>query len=80
MLYLLRFVLPRFLDLPFDEKLITIVHELWHISPKFDGDLRRFEGRCYAHGHSRKGYDEHSKKMVDRWLALNPPETLYTFS
>jgi hypothetical protein len=79
MLYLLRFALPRFLDLPLDEKLITVVHELWHISPKFDGDLRRFGGRCYAHGHSRKGYDEHSKKMVDRWLALSPPETLYDF-
>jgi hypothetical protein len=79
MLYLLRFALPRFLDLPFEEKLITVVHELWHIGPKFDGDLRRFEGRCYAHGHSRKGFDEHSKKIVDRWLALNPPEAVYDF-
>ena len=40
MLYILNFYLPRFLDLPFREKLDTVVHELWHIGPKFDGDLR----------------------------------------
>ena len=33
MLYILNFCLPRFLDLPFGEKLTTVVHELWHISP-----------------------------------------------
>src|SRR4051812_15661969 len=40
-LYLLNFYLPRFMNLPLEEKLSTIVHELWHIGPKFDGDLRR---------------------------------------
>ncbi|HTN77604.1 MAG TPA: hypothetical protein VL096_20240, partial [Pirellulaceae bacterium] len=35
MLYVLSFYLPRFMDLVFREKLITIVHELWHISPQF---------------------------------------------
>ncbi len=49
MLYLLSFYVPRFLDLDLREKLITIVHELWHISPHFNGDIRRHEGRCYAH-------------------------------
>src|SRR5262245_3155456 len=33
MLYLLSFYLPRFLDLPLLEKLRTVFHELWHISP-----------------------------------------------
>ena len=41
MLYILNFYLPRFLDLPFREKLTTTLHELWHIGPKFDGDVRR---------------------------------------
>ena len=40
MLYVLNFYLPRFLDLGFREKLTTIAHELLHISPQFDGDLR----------------------------------------
>ena len=30
-----------FLDQTFEEKLVTVFHELYHISPAFDGDLRR---------------------------------------
>ena len=41
MLYVLSFYLPRFLEQTFREKLITVVHELYHISPAFDGDIRR---------------------------------------
>ena len=54
MLYLLSFYLPRFLEHPLREKLATVVHELWHIGPGFDGDLRRHPGRCYAHSHSQR--------------------------
>jgi hypothetical protein len=79
MLYVLDFYLPRFLDLPFREKLTTVLHELWHIGPKFDGDLRRLGGRCYAHGHSQKQYDAHIEALLDRWLLLAPPEPLYSF-
>ena len=78
MLYILSFYLPRFFQLEFREKLVTIVHELWHISPEFNGDLRRYEGRCYAH--SRGGsHDRQSEALADRWLAERPPETLYSF-
>ena len=69
MLYLLNFYLPRFLDLPFAEKLTTVAHELWHIGPRFDGDLRRFGGRCYAHSGSQRRYDAYVGRLVDRWLA-----------
>ncbi len=79
MLYILTFYLPRFLDLPFREKLTTVLHELWHIGPKFDGDLRRLGGRCYAHGSSQKQYDAHMEALFDRWLSLGPPESLYDF-
>ena len=79
MLYILNFYLPRFLDLPLDEKLITVVHELWHIGPRCDGDLRRFGGRCYAHSGSKKRYDAHVERLVERWRALGPPEPLYDF-
>ena len=73
MLYILNFYLPRFLDLPLDEKLITVVHELWHIGPRFDGDLRRFGGRCYAHSGSQRKYDAEVKRLVAAWLAPGPP-------
>ena len=79
MLYLLNFYLPRFLDLEFREKLNTVLHELWHVGPRFDGDLRRFSGRCYAHSGSRKRFDRQVDRMVDRYLALDPPEALLAF-
>lgn len=45
MLYLLTFCLPRYLDQEYDDKLVTLFHELYHINPAFDGDLRRHQGR-----------------------------------
>jgi len=79
MLYVLSVYLPRFMEHPLREKLITVVHELWHISPSFDGDLRRHPGRCYAHSHSQSEYDAEMGRLVDRWLALGPDESLYAF-
>jgi hypothetical protein len=78
-LYLLSFYLPRFLDLPLEEKLSTIVHELWHVGPRFDGDLRRHAGRCYAHGGSQRKYDAQMDRLAQRWLAADPPHALYEF-
>src|SRR5262245_34520580 len=79
MLYILSFYLPRFQNLDFREKLITVLHELWHISPDFSGDIRRHEGRYHAHTHSQAEYDEEMGRLVDRWLALGPPERLWQF-
>jgi len=79
MLYILRFYLPRFLDLPFAQKLTTVAHELWHIGPEFNGDLRRFNGRCYAHSPSRKSFDATAEQLARRWLDARPPESLYDF-
>jgi hypothetical protein len=79
MLYILTFYLPRFLDLPLREKLVTVLHELWHIGPKFDGDVRRLGRRCFAHGHSQKQYDAHVAALLDEWLSLDPPGELYGF-
>jgi hypothetical protein len=78
-LYILTFYLPRFLDAELEEKLTTILHELWHISPDFDGDLRRHPGRCYAHTHSQKEYDAAMSQLAFRWLQSEPPEPLYAF-
>jgi hypothetical protein len=79
MLYILNFYLPRFLDLSFREKLVTTLHELWHVGPKFDGDVRRLGSRCFAHGPSHKQYDARIEVFVDRWLSLGPPSELYDF-
>ena len=79
MLYILSFYLPRFMDLSLEEKLITVLHELWHISPAFDGDIRRHAGRCYAHTHSQAQYDAQMAVYARRWQAQNPPEPLWGF-
>ncbi|MEQ8846941.1 hypothetical protein [Botrimarina sp.] len=77
-LYLLNFYLPRFFDHPLEERLTTVVHELWHVSPGMDGDLRRHEGRCYAHGPRQKGYDANAARLGRKWLAADPPADLFT--
>ncbi|SNB47881.1 putative metallopeptidase [Geobacter sp. DSM 9736] len=78
-LYLIYFLVPRFLDLPLREKLVTIFHELYHISPEFNGDIRRFAGRNYAHGSSTRRYNQLMGRMVDRYLELIEDRTLLDF-
>ena len=79
MLYILSFYLPRFLNLTFDEKLSTVFHELWHIHPEFNGDLRRFPGRCYAHSGSQKAYDAQVAALTQQWLDSGPPPDCFAF-
>jgi hypothetical protein len=79
LLYLLSFYLPRFQNTSLEEKLSTVLHELWHINPAFDGDLRRHAGRYYAHGSSQQQYDAQMERLAQRWLSLDPPEHLYEF-
>ncbi len=69
MLYLVSFCLPRFLDRTFDDKFITLFHELYHISPKFDGDLRRHGGRNDLHCHGKKAYDAHMARLARSYLS-----------
>lgn len=78
-LYLLTFYMPRFQNLPLREKFDTIIHELYHIGEEFDGDLRRFQGRCYAHGSSRKKYDRIIRELVEKWLSKDPPLEVWEF-
>lgn len=78
-LYVLHFYLPRFLDLSLQQKLQTTTHELWHVHPQFNGDVRRFAGRCYAHSHSRKHFDAQAAELVERWLAASPAPAVYEF-
>ncbi|WP_085814100.1 hypothetical protein [Geoanaerobacter pelophilus] len=79
MLYVIYFLVPRFLELPQREKLITIFHELYHISPACDGDIRRFPGRNYAHGSSTKSYNLLMGKLVDAYLEMIPEHSSLDF-
>ncbi len=77
--YILTFCLPRFLNQTFEQKLITVFHELYHIGPEFDGDLRRHAGRCRYHTHSKTGYDAHMADLVQAYLAHHPDPALFHF-
>lgn len=79
MLYVLTFCLPRFLDQPFEEKLVTVFHELYHIGPEFDGDLRRHPGRYAVHSHSKDRYDAHMAELVEQYLDDHPEPEVFDF-
>ena len=79
MLYVLTFCLPRFFDQPFREKLITVFHELYHIGPSFDGDLRRHPGRYAVHSHSKDLYDSRMAELVKDYLAEHPEPDVFQF-
>lgn len=78
LLYLFSIMLPRFYELSSTEKLETIMHELYHISEAFDGDVRRFPGRNWQHG-SKKLYQARSEKFARDWLAKDPDPALFNF-
>lgn len=75
MLYLIYFYMPRFFDLPIKEKINVIFHELYHISPDFNGDIRRMAAVKAIHGHSKEAYDaqfEDSMKAFAEYIEQTP--------
>jgi hypothetical protein len=79
MLYVITFCLPRFLNRDFDDKFVTIFHELFHISPEFDGDLRRHHGRYSVHTSSQKRYDQEMMAMAREYLHGGADPKLHGF-
>lgn len=79
MLYILTFYLPRFLNLSYSEKMVTVFHELYHISSSFDGDIRRFSGSCYMHTGSQASYDRQMEVFVKQYLRMKAPTSLRSF-
>jgi hypothetical protein len=59
------------------ERIATIVHELYHASTRFDGTLHG--GRRHSQLPPAK-YERRVRSMVDRYLALAPPEILQPFA
>jgi hypothetical protein len=77
--YLMTFCLPRFLNQGFDEKFVTLFHELYHVSPAFDGDLRRHEGRYAVHSRSQRRYDEQMAGLARAYLAGGAAPDVHAF-
>ncbi len=67
--YIIYFYMPKFFDLDAREKLRVIFHELYHINPAFNGDIRRMTKGKAAHGHSRRHFDSHFQKELDQFYA-----------
>lgn len=79
LLYILTVYVPRFWNLSLSEKIQTLTHELYHIAPDFNGDVRRFPGKNYAHGSSKKKYDAVVAKYAGDWLAHDPDPRIWGF-
>lgn len=77
--YVLSFYLPRFLNQSFDEKMITIFHELYHIGPDFCGDIRRFGKDRTVHDRSQRDYDIKMAQYAREYLARKPDPVLIDF-
>lgn len=68
-LYLIVFTVPCFVDLNLREKICTIMHELYHISPLFNGELRLFNGKNCLHGPQPEKFDEYMYYLADIFLS-----------
>ena len=77
--YVLSFYLPRFLNQTFEEKLITVFHELYHVGPEFSGDIGRFDGTQSEHNRSQREYDRWMAYFAREYLVSEPPRIRYDF-
>jgi predicted metallopeptidase len=60
-----------------EERVATVVHELYHVSTRFDGTLHR--GRRHERL-PRASYDREVRALLDRYLAHAPDEILAPFA
>lgn len=68
-LYLIYLYVPRFFEQPRERRVLTLIHELYHIAPAFDGTIRTFGTR--AHGGSRATFNARLEPMVQHYLSLD---------
>jgi len=61
-LYIIYLYIPKFFNLSAKDKVNVMFHELYHINPEFNGDIRRMGEFKSAHGHSRKAFE---KKYIE---------------
>jgi len=63
--YVLAFAWTRYWQMTPRERLLTLVHELYHVSPAFDGEARAFESGGW-HGRGRAWFDQVVAEITDR--------------
>ncbi len=71
-LYLVTILVPRFFYLSFEERIETIVHELYHMHPEFRGDLRRFPKPHIHHGPTPAAYNRRVRELTEEALLKKP--------
>lgn len=67
-LYILYLMMPRFQNLSFNQKLKTLFHELYHISPGFDGKLRQIHSRFIYHGSRNDLFERNISWWVNDYM------------
>jgi predicted metallopeptidase len=60
-----------------EERIATVLHELYHASRRFDGTLHR--GRRHA-SLPKPAYDRKIRALLGRYLAVAPPELIAPFA
>ena len=70
-LYIIYFYIPKFFNLSAKDKVNVMFHELYHINPEFNGDIRRMGKFKSAHGHSRKSFEEKYIEYADKFFENN---------
>jgi predicted metallopeptidase len=66
-LYIVYFYIPRYFDLPAYEKLNVAFHELYHINPEFNGDVRRMGAYKFSHGYSKEHFNNQFKDELSHY-------------
>lgn len=78
-LYIIYFYIPKFFNLSAKDKVNVMFHELYHISPEFNGDIRRMGKFKSAHGHSRKAFEEKYIEYADTFFEKIKDAPYYNF-
>jgi len=60
-----------------EERVATLLHELYHVSARFDGSLHRARRHARL---PRARYDRHIQELLARYLAAAPPELIAPFA
>ena len=78
-LYIVYFYIPKFFSLSAKDKINVMFHELYHINPEFNGDIRRMGKFKAAHGHSRKSFEEKYIEYADNFFDKIQNTPYYNF-
>ena len=77
--YLIYYYHPKFFDISAREKVNVMFHELYHINPEFNGDIRRMGKVKKAHGHSKKSFEEKYLDYADNFYSYVKETSYHAF-